>query len=83
MNSLCQIGYFLKNKKETAYFDVFFRKVPDNGGYAIMAGLEQIIEYIKNFKFDEDDIEYLRSQNIFSEEYLEYLRNLRFTGNIS
>ena len=75
-------GYFTKNKDEIAYFDVFFRKVPDHGGYAIMAGLEQIIEFIQNLKFDKEDIEYLRSQNLFSEEYLEYLANFKFTGDI-
>ena len=53
MNLLCQIGYFEKNKKDIAYFDVFFRKVPDKGGYAIVAGLEQIIEFIENIKFYE------------------------------
>ncbi len=66
-------GYFSKNKNDIAYFDVFFRKVPDGGGYAIVAGLEQIIEFIQNLKFDEEDIEYLRKQNMFSEEYLNYL----------
>lgn len=75
-------GYFVKNKNEIAYFDVFFRKVPDNGGYAIMAGLEQIIEYVKNLKFDKADIEYLRNQKIFSEEYLKYLSDFKFTGDI-
>ena len=68
-------GYFSKNKNDIAYFDVFFRKVPDGGGYAIVAGLEQIIEFIQNLKFDEEDIEYLRKQNIFSEEYLNYLKD--------
>ncbi len=75
-------GYFAKNKNEIAYFDIFFRKVPDNGGYAIMAGLEQVIEYVQNLKFDKEDMEYLRSQKIFSEEYLEYLSNFKFTGDI-
>lgn len=75
-------GYFTKNKNEMAYFDVFFRKVPDHGGYAIMAGLEQVIEFIQNLKFDKEDIEYLRSQAIFSEEYLAYLANFKFTGDI-
>lgn len=75
-------GYFVKNKNEIAYFDVFFRKVPDNGGYAIMAGLEQIIEYVKNLKFDKADMDYLRSQKIFSEEYLKYLADFKFTGDI-
>lgn len=75
-------GYFEKNKKEIAYFDIFFRKVPDDGGYAIMAGLEQVIEYIQNLQFDEEDIAYLRSQKIFSEEYLTYLSNFKFTGDV-
>ena len=74
-------GYFAKNKNEMAYFDIFFRKVPDDGGYAIMAGLEQVIAYIQNLKFEEEDIAYLRSQKIFSEEYLSYLSNFRFTMN--
>lgn len=75
-------GYFAKNKNEMAYFDIFFRKVPDDGGYAIMAGLEQVIAYIQNLKFEEEDIAYLRSQKIFSEEYLSYLSNFRFTGDV-
>lgn len=75
-------GYFEKNKKEIAYFDIFFRKVPDDGGYAIMAGLEQVIEYIQNLQFDEEDIAYLRSQKIFSEEYLTYLSHFKFTGDV-
>lgn len=75
-------GYFVKNKNDIAYFDVFFRKVPDGGGYAIAAGLQQIIEFIQNLKFDAEDIEYLRKQNMFSEDYLKYLENFKFTGNI-
>ena len=75
-------GYFVKNNTDIAYFDVFFRKIPDKGGYAITAGLEQIIEFIQNLCFDADDIEYLRSQKIFSEEYLSYLANFKFTGDI-
>ena len=76
-------GYFNKNMQDRiAYFDVFFRKVPDEGGYAIVAGLEQIINYIRNFSFDEEDISYLRKQNKFSEEFLNYLENFRFTGDI-
>lgn len=75
-------GYFLKNMNDIAYFDVFFRKVPDNGGYAIFAGLEQVIEDIKNLKFTEEDISYLRMQKIFSEEYLNYLQNFKFSGDI-
>lgn len=76
-------GYLNKNMKDRiAYFDVFFRKVPDEGGYAIVAGLEQIINYIRNLSFDEDDINYLKKQNKFSEEFLNYLENFRFTGDI-
>lgn len=76
-------GYFNKNMQDRiAYFDVFFRKVPDEGGYAIVAGLEQIINYIRNVSFDEEDINYLRKQNKFSEEFLNYLENFRFTGDI-
>lgn len=76
-------GYFNKNMEDRiAYFDVFFRKVPDEGGYAIVAGLEQIINYIRNLSFDEEDISYLRKQNKFSEEFLNYLENFRFTGDI-
>ena len=70
-------------KDQIAYFDVFFRKVPDGGGYAIAAGLEQIIEYIKSVRFDDDDIECLRKKNIFSEDFLDYLRTFRFTNNCS
>lgn len=76
-------GYFNKNMEDrVAYFDVFFRKVPDEGGYAIVAGLEQIINYIRNLSFDEEDISYLRKQNKFTEEFLNYLENFRFTGDI-
>lgn len=75
-------GYFAKNKKKKAYFDIFFRNVPDHGGYAIMAGLEQVIDAIQNLKFDQEEIEYLRKQEIFSEEYLSYLADFKFTGDI-
>lgn len=76
-------GYFELGKgDEIAYFDVFFRTVPDGGGFAIFAGLEQVIDYIKNLKFTEEDISFLRSKNIFSEGFLEYLRTFKFTGDI-
>ena len=75
-------GYFELNRDEIAYFDIFFRKVPDKGGYAIVAGLEQIIDYVENLSFDEEDINYLKSLNIFSDKYLEYLSNFKFTGDI-
>lgn len=76
-------GYFkTKHAGRTAYFDLFFRRVPDNGGYAICAGLEQVIEYIENLRFTGEDIDYLRSKGIFSEEFLEYLRGFKFEGDI-
>lgn len=76
-------GYFVNGMKDTVvYFDVFFRNNPDNGGYSIVAGLEQIVEYIKDLKFDADDIEYLRNRGCFSEEFLTYLENFKFSGDI-
>ena len=76
-------GYYELGKgDEIAYFDVFFRTIPDGGGFAIAAGLEQVIEYIKTLKFTEQDIEFLRSKKMFSEGFLNYLRNFRFTGDI-
>ena len=64
------------------YFDLFFRSVPDDGGFAIAAGLEQIIDYIQNLHFGPEDIAYLRGRRLFSEEFLKYLENFRFTGDI-
>lgn len=61
-----------------AYYDMFFRRVPDGGGYCIMAGVQQLIEYLSGLKFTEDDIEYLRSKKEFSEEFLDYLKTLNF-----
>ena len=76
-------GYFETGMAENiAYFDMFFRKVPDGGGFAIMAGLEQTIDYLKNLKFTEEDIEYLRSKNMFCEDFLEYLRNFEFKCDV-
>ena len=72
-------GYFLEGGKgDVVTFDVFFRRVPDNGGYAIFAGLEQIIDYIEGLHFNADDIEYLRSLNQFDERFLEYLKDYKF-----
>lgn len=65
-----------------AYFDMFFRKVPDDGGFCIMAGLQQLIEYLKNLRFTKEDIEFLRSKNIFDEEFIEYLRNFKFECDV-
>ena len=76
-------GYFQTGYKDRiVYFDVFFRKVPDGGGFAIAAGLEQLIDYIENLHFSEEDIAYLRGRNLFCEEFLDYLRDFRFTGDI-
>ena len=76
-------GYFETGMAEDiAYFDMFFRKVPDGGGFAIMAGLEQTIDYLKNLKFTEEDIEYLRSKNMFCEEFLDYLRKFEFKCDV-
>lgn len=76
-------GYFKSGKRGTiAYFDVFFRRVPENGGFAVCAGLEQIIDYIEGLHFDEDDIEFLRKKGIFDEEFLNYLANFKFEGDI-
>ena len=67
---------------EIAYFDMFFRKVPDGGGFAIMAGIEQVVDYLDNLKFTEEDIEYLRSKGAFCEEFLDYLRNFKFSCDV-
>ena len=64
------------------YFDVFYRQCPDGGGFAIAAGLEQVVEYIQNLRFSEEDIAYLRGRNLFSEDFLEYLLGFKFTGDI-
>ncbi len=64
------------------YFDMFFRRVPDDGGYAIMAGLEQLIEYLNGLSFDAEDIAYLRGLNLFSEEFIEYLETFKFTCDV-
>lgn len=76
-------GYF-KNGfyKKTAYFDVFFRSIPDGGGFAIAAGLEQVIDYIKKLHFTEEDIAYLKSKGVFDEAFLNALKDFRFTGDI-
>lgn len=74
--------YFKNGKKdEIAVFDVFFRKVPTNGGYAIMAGLDKVIEYISNLYFGEEEISYLKCGG-YDENFIEYLKNFKFTGNI-
>ena len=76
-------GYFQTGLKDRiCYFDVFFRNVPDGGGFAIAAGLEQVIDYILHLEFTEEDIAYLRTKGLFSEEFLNYLRTFRFTGDL-
>lgn len=76
-------GYFERGMKDDiAYFDMFFRSIPDNGGYALMIGTEQLIEYIKNLKFNDDDIEYLASKKIFSQNFLNYLKNMKFSCDV-
>ena len=76
-------GYFDHNMGDKiTYFDVFYRQNPDMGGFAICAGLEQVVEYIQNLHFEPEDIEYLRGRNMFSEEFLDYLKNFKFEGDI-
>lgn len=76
-------GYFRnKDRNETVIFDAFYRNNPMDSGYSICAGLEQVIDYINNLHFEDDDIAYLRSLGIFGEDFLEYLRNFHFSGDI-
>ena len=76
-------GYFTTGYSERiAYFDLFFRRCPDGGGFAIAAGLEQIVQYVQDLHFGEEDIAYLRGRNLFSEEFLKYLADFKFTGDI-
>ena len=76
-------GFFSQGQRDRiAYFDMFFRRIPDDGGFAIMAGVQQLIEYLSDLHFSDEDIEYLRSKGIFSEEYLEYLKNFEFECDV-
>ena len=76
-------GYFQTGRADQiCYFDIFFRNVPDGGGFAIAAGLEQVIDYIRDLRFDEADIAFLRGKGVFCEAFLDYLRTFRFTGDI-
>lgn len=75
-------GYFKNNNNRTVVFDAFYRTNPSDGGYAICAGVEQVIEYIENLHFDDDDINYLRSLHIFDEDFLAYLADFHFSGDI-
>ncbi len=76
-------GIFEGELRDTVtYFDMFFRRVPDNGGFAIMAGIEQLIEYLNNLHFDDDDIEYLEGLNLFSYDFIDYLRDFKFSCDV-
>ncbi|NLP34072.1 MAG: nicotinate phosphoribosyltransferase [Clostridiales bacterium] len=75
-------GYFYNKEESTVVFDVFYRENPCKGGYAICAGLAQVIEYVKNLRFTTEDIEYLRGLKIFKEDFLTYLQNFKFSGDI-
>ena len=76
-------GYFEFGKKdEIAYYDMFFRNVPDGGGFAIMAGLEQLIWYMQNLSFEEEDIAYLKRKGGFSEDFIKYLENFKFECDV-
>lgn len=75
-------GYFKNHTDEIVVFDAFYRKNPSDGGYAIAAGLEQVIDYIKNLKFSKEDVNYLRGLGTFDEDFLDYLTEFRFTGDI-
>ncbi|MBQ9072214.1 MAG: nicotinate phosphoribosyltransferase [Bacilli bacterium] len=80
--TMAQTYYDKGEQNKKVYFDIFFRKNPFEGGYAIMGGLDNIVDYINNFKISDEDINYLRSTGKFKEEFLEYLKNLKFTGDI-
>ncbi len=76
-------GVFTSDMRDNVtYFDMFFRRVPDKGGYAIMAGLEQLIEYMNDLHFDEEDIEYLKGLNLFSDEFINYLKDFKFDCDV-
>ncbi len=76
-------GYFVQGKTdEIGYFDMFFRKIPEDGGFAIMCGVEQLVEYIQDIKFTKEDIEFLRAKNLFCEDFLKYLENFEFCCDV-
>ncbi len=77
-NGFFKNGFYKKN----VYFDLFYRSVPDNGGFAIACGLEQLVNYIEDLHFEQDDIDYLRSKNLFDEDFLNYLKEFKFSGDI-
>ena len=71
-----------ERRNEITYFDMFFRRVPDDGGYAVMAGIEQLIEYMNNLEFSDDDIAYLRGLKLFSDDFMDYLKDFKFTCDV-
>lgn len=76
-------GYFQNGMKDTiTYFDMFFRKIPDGGGFAVMAGVEQLVDYLRGLSFDDEDIDFLRSKKMFDEDFLEYLKNFKFSSDV-
>ena len=76
-------GYFCQEQQaKRVAFDVFYRRNPDGGGFAIFAGLEQILEYLEGLHFSEEDVAYLESLNLFGADFLDYLRAFRFTGDV-
>ena len=75
-------GYYEKGQNENVIFDVFFRQNPCNNGYSVCAGLDQVIDYIKNLHFTYDDVDYLRGLGIFKEDFLHYLSGFHFSGDI-
>ena len=76
-------GYFENGRaNQIVYFDMFFRKIPNGGGFAIMAGVEQLVRYLENLKFDEEDIQFLREKKLFSEGFLKFLRDFKFSCDV-
>ena len=75
-------SYFNENKKTIAYFDYFFRTIPDNGGYVILAGITEVIDYLLNLEFSIEEINFLRSKKLFTEDFLKYLKNFKFKGDM-
>ena len=75
-------GYFKTNNQDVVVFDAFYRSNPCGGGYAVCAGLEQVIDYIKNLHFSKEDVDYLRSLRIFDEDFLDYLKDFKFSGDL-
>ena len=76
-------GFFeTGNADRIVYFDMFFRRIPDDGGYAVMAGVEQLVQYLRNLSFTDEDIAFLESKKMFNKDYLEYLRNFRFACDV-